>query len=419
MSLSNTPQSYGIVTKSFHWLTALLILTAIPIGWLAHEMSYALRSGGADAATVARVAMLFSLHKTLGVAAFFVALGRILWAFSQPKPGLLNGNHKLEAILAEVVHWTLYGTMVLVPLSGWVHHAATSGFAPIWWPFGQGLPFVAQSAAVAEASEVVHFLSGRLMIVSIGLHVAGALKHHVIDKDATLRRMLPRGGGAQPSAQQPSHLLPASIAAVLLGATLVAGWSSARLTANEAPTARSSVTAPAPSATVTATSTAPAAANQWQVQEGQIAIAVQQFGSEVSGNFATWQADITYDPQANGQKGAVEVRIDIASLSLGSVTDQALGADFFDAAAHPAAIFAADIIETDGALEAQGTLSIKGNSVPLTLPFTLATDAETAVMQGALRLDRRDFGIGMKMDDESSLGFGVDVTVGLTAVRAP
>ncbi len=155
------------------------------------------------------------------------------------------------------------------------------------------------------------------------------------------------------------------------------------------------------------------------MQEGQIAIAVQQFGSEVSGNFGAWQADITYDPQASGQKGAVEVRIDIASLSLGSVTDQALGADFFDAAAHPTAVFAADIIETDGALEARGTLSIKGNSVPLTLPFTLAIDGETAVMQGALRLDRRDFGIGMKMDDESSLGFGVDVTVGLTAVRAP
>ncbi|OUS20835.1 hypothetical protein A9Q95_11275 [Rhodobacterales bacterium 59_46_T64] len=433
MPHANTTQRYGSVTKTFHWLTAFVILVTIPVGWLAHELSVDLRSGSADAASVARVAFLFSLHKTLGVAAFFVALGRILWATGQTKPGLINGNHRIEALTAEVVHWTLYGTMLLVPLSGWVHHAATSGFAPIWWPFGQTLPLVPRSAFVAEASEVVHFLSGRLMMVSIAMHVAGAVKHHVIDKDATLRRMLPRGGSAQPSAQQPSHILPAGMAALLLAATLFAGWTAAdgsedhtkgAIAQTEGTPQSTSTQAQPDAAGIDATqSAATTDLPVWEVQNGEITIAVQQFGSQVTGGFGTWDADIIFDPEADRNKGTVDVRIQIASLSLGSVTEQALGADFFDAATHPEALFEAQIIEEAGALFARGALIIKDNAMPVTLPFSLditeTLEGKEAKMRGTLRLDRRDFGIGLSMDDEGSLGFAVDVTVSLTATQAP
>jgi hypothetical protein len=81
--------------------------------------------------------------------------------------------------------------MLIVPLSGWVHHAATTGFAPIWWPFGQSLPFVPVDATVAATAGAMHWLFTKILAASILLHVAGALKHHLIDRDATLRRMLP------------------------------------------------------------------------------------------------------------------------------------------------------------------------------------------------------------------------------------
>ena len=54
----------------------------------------------------------------------------------------MNADQKLERFAAETVHWVLYGALVIVPLSGWISHAAAAGFAPIWWPFGQGLPLV-------------------------------------------------------------------------------------------------------------------------------------------------------------------------------------------------------------------------------------------------------------------------------------
>ncbi|MGD9294163.1 MAG: cytochrome b/b6 domain-containing protein, partial [Roseobacter sp.] len=136
MPLSNTAQHYGSISKTFHWLTALLILTLIPLGIYANDLPYD------SSEQLARKAWFFSLHKTLGVTVFFVALARILWAIVQPKPSPLHPDRKLETFAGSMVHWLLYGSLLLVPLSGWVHHAATTGFAPIWWPLGQNLPLV-------------------------------------------------------------------------------------------------------------------------------------------------------------------------------------------------------------------------------------------------------------------------------------
>ena len=139
MPAQNTLQRYGSVARTLHWLTALLILTAIPLGLVATDMPF--DTGEALAAK----ANLFSIHKTVGVAAFFVALIRILWAFTQPRPVPLHPDRRAETWLADLVHWMLYVSMLAVPLSGWVHNAAVTGFAPILWPFGQTLPFVPQS----------------------------------------------------------------------------------------------------------------------------------------------------------------------------------------------------------------------------------------------------------------------------------
>ncbi|HKK97771.1 MAG TPA: cytochrome b/b6 domain-containing protein, partial [Marivita sp.] len=180
MHLTNTQSQYGVVTKTFHWLTALGIVLVIPLGIIANDMPYDTSEQLADKA------WLFSLHKTVGVTVFFVALARIAWAVSQPKPAPLHPDRKAETLLAEIVHWLLYGSLILVPLSGWIHHAATEGFAPVWWPFGQNLPLVPDDAAVAEAFAGLHIVFERVLVISLILHVGGAVKHAVIDKDSTL-----------------------------------------------------------------------------------------------------------------------------------------------------------------------------------------------------------------------------------------
>lgn len=397
MPSSNTTTTYGGVAKFFHWLTALLILSALAVGFLAAYAPFA------DGTELARKATLFSLHKTIGVTAFFTALLRILWAFSQPRPKLLNGDHPLEALAAETMHWLLYGAMVLVPLTGWIHHAATTGFAPIWWPFGQSLPFVPKDVAVAELAGALHYSFMWLLLLSIAAHVAGAFKHLLIDRDQTLQRMLPGLRiTSTPPKQQPGHLHPALAALALWAAAFGIGVTTA--------------------AQHDATSASPQLAevsSDWRVQNGSLAVTVQQFGSAVTGTFDNWTAAIRFDETAvNGVHGEVAVTVAITSLTLGSVTDQALGADFLNATDFGTATFSADLIAADNGYIAIGTLSVNGYDVAIQMPFDLDITDGTATMSASLPLDRRSFHIGDTMGDESSLGFSVQIEVELTAQRS-
>lgn len=408
MALSNTSRSYGSVSKSFHWLIALLILTVIPLGIVANGLAHDIRDPAIAStdADIARAALLFSIHKTIGVTIFFVALARILWALSQPKPGLLNAGKRIEALAAETVHWLLYGSLLLVPLSGWIHHAAAEGFAPIWWPFGQTLPFVPKSTTLADTAAALHIIFERVLILSIFLHVAGALKHHVIDRDATLRRMWPgRVEAPEPPIQHGGALAPMVLALAVWGAALGIGAGLGLFAGHH------SAAAPVPLDEVQ---------SDWTVQDGTLAIAITQMGSTVEGRFADWTAQITFaEPDAPGPAGDVTVTVAIASLTLGSVSDQAMGPDFFDAETWPTARFTAEILRTETGYEARGPLAIRDRTVPVVLPFTLQIDGDTARMQGALTLDRMAFGVGESVSDSGTLGLDVQVNVSLTARRAP
>ncbi|SDC90886.1 cytochrome b/b6 domain-containing protein [Ruegeria marina] len=407
MQLSNTDRRYGGVTKTFHWLTALLILTVIPVGWVANDLAHEVTDPtiSSTEADIARAAWLFSLHKTLGVCIFFVAVARILWAVTQTRPGLLNAHKRAEALAAETVHWLLYGSLVMVPLSGWIHHAATEGFAPIWWPFGQSLPLVPRTPALAELTAGLHQVLQWVLVISLALHVAGALKHHFVDRDQTLRRMLPgRDTPSQPPAQTHSRT-PLFAALVIWGLALGGGaWLGMfdRQVGQEA----------------SRNMPLRAVASDWTVTEGTLAITVTQLGSPVSGAFSDWTAAIRFEePETPGPAGDVSVTIAIGSLALGSVTAHAMGPDFFDASVFPTAEFLADLYRTETGYEARGTLTLRGTTIDVTLPFDLELDGSTARMSGTVTLNRLDFGIGGNMPDESSLKFPVEVSVNLTATR--
>ncbi|MEO0485992.1 MAG: cytochrome b/b6 domain-containing protein [Pseudomonadota bacterium] len=395
MALTNSASSYGTVTKTFHWLIALLSVGVIATGVTAHNLPID------DPDLLARKIWLYSIHKTLGLTIFFVALLRIAWAISQPKPGMIGGHTGVQPFLAEVVHWVLYASLVLVPLTGWMTHAATEGFAPIKWPFSQDLFFVPNDPVLAERLAGAHMLFERVMVASLFLHIGGALKHHIWDKDATLVRMW-FGSRDLPQVPKATHAaLPAVAAAVIFGAVG---------TAAALQPVKGGMDSPA----------LEAVASDWRVTEGTIAIEVVQFGAATAGEFADWTASITFDPDAAGDvKGNAEVTIAIGSLTLGNVTSDALSADFFDAATHPTAVVTGDIVAAGDAYELQGTIDIKGTQAPLVLPFDLALDGDTARATGAVTLERLTFNIGESMPGDDTVGFGVDVTINLTATTAP
>ncbi|PWE30636.1 cytochrome [Maritimibacter sp. 55A14] len=397
MSLTNTDLHYGSVAKSLHWLTAALILTLLPLGWVANEWPMESQQ------EIAAKTLLFRIHKTLGVTLFFVALARIGWPLTQTRPTLLNAHKRGEAFLAETVHWLLYASLVIVPLSGWLEHSASEGFAPIWWPFGQNLPFVPKDPHLAEMFAAWHGVFTKVLIAAVVLHVAGALKHHVIDGDATLRRMLP----GRPIVATPppgiGHAAPALTAALLYGGALALATTLAATAPRDAAPALAEV------------------ASGWEVQEGTLGLTITQNGTPVTGQFAEWTAAIEFAETATeGKHGSVEVTISVPSLTLGQVTSQAMGANFFNSEAYPTATFTADILPggNGGGYVAEGQVTIKGTSAPVRLPFELAIEGDTARMTGSTVLDRRNFEIGTGVSDPKTLGFEVAIDVDLTATRA-
>ncbi|WP_371153662.1 cytochrome b/b6 domain-containing protein [Jannaschia sp. 2305UL9-9] len=393
---TNTTSAYGWVERGFHWAIALLIPTAIALGVIAHDMAF-----DTDAA-LARKAMLFSLHKTVGVTIFFVALARILWAASQPRPAALHPERRAETALASLVHWLLYGSLVLVPLLGWAHHATSEGFAPILWPFGQSLPFLPKDADLSATLATLHMVFERVMVAALLLHIVGTIKHSWVDRDSTFQRMW-RGVDPGPLTGAGRHLAPLAGAVVIWAMALGVGLWLSPHPATASATGVASVSAP----------------SDWTVEEGTLAITVQQLGSAVTGTFADWQAAIAFDeaPRADGSLGTVEVAVATGSLTLGSVSDQATGADFLASEAFPQAVFEAVLLPGGENYVAEGTLSLRGVEVPLSLPFTLTLDEGRATMSGGVTLDRRTFAMGETYPDESSVGFAVEVSVDLVARR--
>lgn len=402
MPSSNTPNSYGLVARAFHWLTALVILSAIPLGLVANGMD-----PGPE--TIAAKARLFSLHKTLGVAAFGLGLARILWALGQTRPVGLHPERKVESLVAHLVHWLLYLSLVLVPLTGWVYHAAVDGFAPILWPFGQGLPFVPKSEALAASAAALHWVFTKLLAAAILLHIAGAVKHHLIDRDDTLRRMT-RGTPAPALAPALAPATAARRSLAPLGLALAVYAAGLGLALSIPGTPAPAAEAPAAPGT--------ARVGNWRVEGGSLDLSVRQMGAAVNGSFARWQAGISHDAAiTEGKTGTVTVEIDLASLSLGSVADQAKGPEFLDLANHPTATFTADLMAGPAGPVAEGRLVLRGQEKPLTLPFSLTITGDRAEARGEVTLDRRDFGIGAGYADEATVGFAVTVSFALTARR--
>lgn len=168
---------------------------------------------------------------------------------------------------------------------------------------------------------------------------------------------------------------------------------------------------------------APAAASQWAVVPAQSSLGFTATwnGDKVEGRFPKFTAAIRFDP-ARLAEAQVDVRIDLSAATTGDRTVNASlpGADWFDVKTTPTARFQSRSITQvkPGQYVAKGTLTLRGVSVPVSLPFTLAIAGDTATMTGQTVLDRRPFRIGTESDASGDwVAFQVPVRVSLKATR--
>lgn len=174
--LRNTFQGYGLVARALHWSAAALLVGVLILGLVVEELA----KGPARTAAM-------NWHQSLGFVLLALMAVRLIWRLIDPAPAPEGGP--LARRLAPLLHWTLYGLAIAQPLSGWLltqaegHRLALFGSIPV--PV-----LLAASEPLEEILEGLHGTLWILLLIAVLGHAAAALKHHFLDRDRTLVRML-------------------------------------------------------------------------------------------------------------------------------------------------------------------------------------------------------------------------------------
>ena len=173
-------ERYTPAAIALHWIVALLILANLALGLYTVDMPLSpqkLRN--------------FSFHKWIGVTVFLLAAARLLWRLGHPAPALPAAMPPWERQTAHATHVLLYVLFFAAPLTGWLSSSA-QGFQTVYLGVVPIPDLLSKDKGLADALKLIHRSINYTMAGVIILHVAAALKHHFVDRDDVLRRMLPR-----------------------------------------------------------------------------------------------------------------------------------------------------------------------------------------------------------------------------------
>jgi len=176
MGIGNTSQQWGWLSKTLHWLTAILIFIQIPLGFYAESLK------------LSPLKMdIFVWHKSLGMLVFLLLILRLLWRIKGTIPETV-GASLIQQYLAQAAHCLLYGLMVLLPISGWITSSAANIPIKLFWLIP--LPaVVGPDDALKSLAAEVHEISVFVLLAVLILHIGAALRHHLLLRDNTLKRM--------------------------------------------------------------------------------------------------------------------------------------------------------------------------------------------------------------------------------------
>ncbi len=178
MDLDETKPHYGTMTIVLHWLTALLVVAGFTLGLSMIGLPLSRQK-----------LQWYAWHKWIGITIWLLTCGRLAWRWMHPAPSmaLMPAWQQRTAV---VTHALLYALLVVIPISGWLYSSAT-GVQVVYLGLVPLPDLVPKDKALAAVLRSVHVTLNFTLLAVVCLHAAAALKHHYLDRDTVLARMLP------------------------------------------------------------------------------------------------------------------------------------------------------------------------------------------------------------------------------------
>ena len=169
---------YSGAAKALHWLTAVLIVVNLLLGLSMVPLPF-----------TPRKLQWYQWHKWIGITVFLVTCLRLAWrSIDPPPPAVAMARWQRSA--AATTHALMYALLLAIPISGWVYSSAT-GVQVVYLGLIPLPDLVEKDRTLGDALKVVHVTLNFVLFSLVGLHIAAALKHHFVDRDTVLKRMLP------------------------------------------------------------------------------------------------------------------------------------------------------------------------------------------------------------------------------------
>ena len=170
---------YTKTAKALHWLMAILFFGLLALGFYMPDLPLSPEK-----------LKLYSWHKWAGVTAFLLVWLRLFWRVTHRPPALPVSMPKTMQLAAHAGHFLLYVLMIAIPRSGWLMSSA-KGFQTVWFGVLPIPDLLDKNKELGDLLKNVHASLNLLFVAVIVGHIGAALKHHFIDKDDILKRMLP------------------------------------------------------------------------------------------------------------------------------------------------------------------------------------------------------------------------------------
>lgn len=177
MRIKNSKTGYGAIAIILHWAIAILIIGLLGSGLYMAGLPISFQK-----------LKLYGLHKEIGISVLMLTVIRLAWRLNNITPSLATLPW-WERVAARAMHWAFYGFMFAVPLTGWLMSSA-AGLPVSFFGLFVLPDFLAPNDAHMKLLQETHKWLAYALIAAIIGHTGAAFKHHFIDKDDILRRML-------------------------------------------------------------------------------------------------------------------------------------------------------------------------------------------------------------------------------------